>query len=77
MGLYITEDLRALRGGSQSRLMRASDGNHYVVKFRDNPQGSRILANELLASRLAEQLGLPVPLTCPRKTQPQKTGVLS
>jgi CheY-like chemotaxis protein len=41
--------------------MRASDGHLYVVKFQDNPQGSRVLANELLASRLAKQLGLPVP----------------
>jgi hypothetical protein len=61
MYLHLIEHFRALRGGSQPRLMRASDGHLYVVKFQDNPQGSRILANELLASRLALQLGLPVP----------------
>jgi hypothetical protein len=30
-----------------------------VVKFRNNPQGARILANELLGTRLAARLGLP------------------
>ena len=61
MSLHLVEHVRALRGGSQPRLMRASDGHFYVVKFQNNPQGSRVLANELLASRLARQLGLPVP----------------
>ncbi len=61
MELHLVEHIRTLRGGSQPRLMRASDGHLYVVKFQDNPQGSRVLANELLASRLAEEMGLPVP----------------
>lgn len=43
--------------------MRCADGNLYVVKFRNNPQHLRVLANELLATRLAERVGLPVPLT--------------
>jgi CheY-like chemotaxis protein len=60
MHLHLVEHVRALRGGSEPQLMRASDGYLYVVKFQDNPQGSRVLANELLASRLAQQLGLPV-----------------
>jgi hypothetical protein len=41
--------------------MRCSDGQFYVVKFRNNPQHLRVLANELLATRLAERVGLPVP----------------
>ena len=41
--------------------MRCSDGHFYVVKFRNNPQHLRVLANELLATRLAERVGLPVP----------------
>jgi hypothetical protein len=49
-----------MRGGAQSHLMRASDGNFYIVKFQNNPQHVRVLANELLATRLAERLGLPV-----------------
>lgn len=40
--------------------MRCSDGHFYVVKFRNNPQHERVLANELLAARLAELAGLPV-----------------
>jgi len=43
--------------------MRCSDNYFYVVKFRNNPQHLRVLANELLASRLATQIGLPVPAT--------------
>jgi hypothetical protein len=40
--------------------MRCEDGNYYVVKFQNNPQGPRILANEMLAGSLAQALGLPV-----------------
>jgi len=43
--------------------MRCSDGHFYVVKFRNNPQHLRVLANEMLATRLAERVGLPVPAT--------------
>ena len=50
-----------MRGGAQAQLMRCDDDGHYVVKFRNNPQGARILANELLGTRLAARLGLPVP----------------
>jgi hypothetical protein len=43
--------------------MRCDDGHFYVVKFRNNPQHLRVLANEMLATRLAERVGLPVPVT--------------
>jgi hypothetical protein len=52
-----------MRGGAQSHLMRASDGHFYVVKFQNNPQHPRVLANEMLATRLADRIGLPVPAT--------------
>jgi hypothetical protein len=52
-----------MRGGAQSHLMRCSDDHFYVVKFRNNPQHLRVLANEMLATRLAERAGLPVPVT--------------
>ncbi|HEY6770713.1 MAG TPA: HipA family kinase [Candidatus Sulfotelmatobacter sp.] len=52
-----------MRGGAQGHLMRCSDNYFYVVKFRNNPQHMRVLANELLATRLAERAGLPVPAT--------------
>lgn len=53
------EHVRRMRGGSQAHLMRCSRGEHYVVKFRNNPQHRRILVNELLGTRLAARLGLP------------------
>lgn len=43
--------------------MFADDGHFYVVKFQNNPQHVRVLANELLATRIAERIGLPVPVT--------------
>lgn len=52
-----------MRGGAQAHLMRCSDGGLYVVKFQNNPQHLRVLANDLLATRLAERVGLDVPKT--------------
>jgi hypothetical protein len=52
-----------MRGGAQSHLMLGSDGHLYVVKFQNNPQHLRVLANELFATRLAEAVGLSVPAT--------------
>ena len=51
-----------MRGGAQAHLMRAEDGHFYVVKFQNNPQHTRVLANELLATRIGERIGLPVPV---------------
>lgn len=56
------QHLRRMRGGSQSHLLRASDGAHYVTKFMNNPQHVRVLANEMLATNLGLRLGLPMPL---------------
>ncbi|HEY6770205.1 MAG TPA: HipA family kinase [Candidatus Sulfotelmatobacter sp.] len=53
--------IRKLRGGSQSHLLRASDGANWVTKFVNNPQHVRVLANEMLATSLGQLLGLPVP----------------
>lgn len=55
------QHLRPLRGGAQSHLLRASDGNCYVTKFQNNPQHIRVLANEMLATRLGLALALPMP----------------
>jgi hypothetical protein len=57
--LHAVEHIRRMRGGSQSHLMRCSDGNYYVVKFQNNPQHRRVLVNELLGTRLAARLKLP------------------
>lgn len=61
MTISAVQHIRRMRGGAQSHLMRCSDGNLYIVKFQNNPQGVRVLANEMLATRLAESVGLPVP----------------
>ena len=50
-----------MRGGAQSQLMLGADGKLWVVKFQNNPQGIRVLANELIATRLAAVVGLSVP----------------
>jgi hypothetical protein len=55
------EHVRRMRGGAQAHLMRRDDGGYYIVKFKNNPQHLRVLANELLATRLAARLGLCVP----------------
>jgi hypothetical protein len=55
------QHLRPLRGGAQSHLLKASDGNGYVTKFQNNPQHVRVLTNEMLATRLGLELGLPMP----------------
>jgi hypothetical protein len=52
-----------MRGGAQGHLIRCSNSHFYVVKFCNNPQHIRVLANEWLATRLAEEIGLPVPKT--------------
>lgn len=63
--IYATQHIRRLRGGSQAQLLRASDGHYYVTKFQNNPQHVKILANEMLATRLGIALGLPMPaVTC-------------
>jgi hypothetical protein len=63
--LHAMEQIRRMRGGTQSHLMRCSDGHdhdlYYVVKFQNNSQHSRVLVNELLGTRLAARMGLPVP----------------
>lgn len=41
--------------------MLGSDGHAYVVKFQNNPQTLRVLANEMLGTRLGQALGLSVP----------------
>ena len=41
--------------------MLGADGHLYVVKFQNNPQHRRVLANEFLASKLARAAGLTAP----------------
>lgn len=50
-----------MRGGSQSCLLQASNGNFYIVKLLGNPQGSEVLFNEALGTELMQNLGFLVP----------------
>lgn len=50
-----------MQGETQAHLLSADDGCCYVAKFSNNPQGHRILVNELIGSLLLTALGLPTP----------------
>ena len=63
MPVVAVQSIRRMRGGAQSQLMLGADRQLWVVKFQNNPQHLRVLANELLATRLAEAVGLTVPAT--------------
>jgi hypothetical protein len=61
MAVTAVQHIRRMRGGAQGQLMLGADNHIYVVKFQNNPQHIRVLANEFLASRLTLAAGLPVP----------------
>jgi len=61
VAVLAVQQIRRMRGGAQGQLMLGADGHVYVVKFQNNPQHTRVLANELMASRLAAAAGLTVP----------------
>jgi hypothetical protein len=61
MAVLAVQAIRKMRGGAQSQLMLGADGRLWVVKFQNNPQHIRVLANELIATRLAAAVGLSVP----------------
>jgi hypothetical protein len=63
MPLIAVRHIRKMRGGAQSHLLQADDGNWYVVKFRNNPQHRRVLVNELIASVMLGYLRIPAPET--------------
>jgi hypothetical protein len=63
VAVLAVQAIRRMRGGAQSQLMLGSDGKLWVVKFQNNPQHLRVLANELIATRIAEAVSLSVPAT--------------
>ncbi|WP_166636778.1 HipA family kinase [Cognatilysobacter terrigena] len=48
-------------GGSMPAIVEGDDFGLYVLKFRGAGQGARALVAELIAGRIAQALGLPVP----------------
>ncbi len=63
VAVLAVQAIQKMRGGAQSQLMLGADGKLWVVKFQNNPQHPRVLANELIATRLAEAAGLTVPVS--------------
>jgi hypothetical protein len=63
LAVLAVQAIRRMRGGAQSQLMLGADGRLWVVKFQNNPQHIRVLPNELIATRLAQAVGLTVPAT--------------
>jgi hypothetical protein len=59
--IHAVQHIRRMRSGAQAHLLRASDNAYYVTKFKSCPQGIKILANEMFATRLGIWLGLPMP----------------
>lgn len=55
--------IRKMRGGAQPFLLECGDGHFYVVKFLNNPQHRRILANEWIASAFLSFLEIATPAT--------------
>src|ERR1700761_8828934 len=52
VAVLAVQAIRRMRGGAQSQLMLGADGQLWVVKFQNNPQHLRVLANELIAEWL-------------------------
>ncbi|MCX6010314.1 MAG: hypothetical protein NTW48_09880 [Chloroflexi bacterium] len=48
-------------GNSKPVVFETTDGKRWLVKYKNNPQGLRILVNEWVASNLAKLLGLTTP----------------
>ena len=48
------------KGHSKPKHILFNDGQTYVVKFKNNPSGTRILVNDYIAGKLGQLLSLPV-----------------
>ncbi len=53
--------VRKMRGGAQAHLLACDDGHFYVVKFLNNPQHRRILANEWISAVFLDYLSISAP----------------
>jgi len=48
-------------GATRPQRFRGEDGQNYIVKFAENPDGPRVLATELIVAGLAPLVGAPCP----------------
>ena len=55
--------IKKMRGGAQAHMLEAGDGRYYITKFVNNPQGTRILVNEWIASKFLNYLEIAQPRT--------------
>jgi hypothetical protein len=53
--------IKPLQGKSKPHLILFNNNLKYVVKFKDNPQGKKLVVNEYVVNCLAQYLTLPVP----------------
>ncbi|WP_134704983.1 HipA family kinase [Ammoniphilus sp. YIM 78166] len=58
--LYPVRFVKSLTGKSRPQLILFSDGFEYVVKFKNNRQGTRVLVNEFVVGHLAQLVDLPI-----------------
>ncbi len=61
MPVHARRLIRKMRGGAQAHLVECDDGNHYVVKFTNNPQHRRILVNEWMSAWFLDYLRISAP----------------
>lgn len=62
--MQVVSAIRAINkipnGCTKPYYISCSDGNQYAVKFKENPEGPRVLANEYVCAKIAEILELPL-----------------
>lgn len=61
--VFAVKHLRRVRGGALGSLVKCSDDHIYVIKSPGNPQGTRTLVNDLLASIILQALDIETPRT--------------
>ena len=62
MPIILTRHLAPAEGGSsQAQILADENGNKFYVKFKENAQALKVLANEFVAGEIAKKLTLPYP----------------
>jgi hypothetical protein len=71
--IEIARIIRRMRGGSQAYLVQGSDRKFYVAKFVGNPQGTRTLINEWIATQIFRRFGITTPDLVVLRLEPSPT----